>query len=148
MPHDLCLSMDRLLAELTLAGLIAILSHPERNQGILRQPSLVEPLVAAGCLLQVTAGSLTGTFGRQVQGVAQWLVKSGLTHFVASDGHRPTVRRPLLNRAYRQLINLVGESAAQELCCRNPARLVHGEKIAPVFPKAGGGGWFRSRRTA
>jgi protein-tyrosine phosphatase len=42
MPHDLHLPIDRLLAELTSAGLLGILSHPERNQAILRQPSLAK----------------------------------------------------------------------------------------------------------
>ena len=63
LPHDVYVPLERLLAELASAGLVGILSHPERNLGILNQPGVLRPLVERGCLLQVTAGSLTGAFG-------------------------------------------------------------------------------------
>ena len=60
LPHEVYLPLDRLLADLAGAGLSGILSHPERNQGILSQPGVVKSMVQAGCLIQVTAESLTG----------------------------------------------------------------------------------------
>src|SRR5690242_10241412 len=35
LPHELYIPLDRLLEELNSAGMVGILSHPERNQGIL-----------------------------------------------------------------------------------------------------------------
>ena len=65
LPHDVYVPLDRLLAELAAAGLVGILSHPERNRGILNQPGVLRPLVERGCLMQVTAGSLTGRLARK-----------------------------------------------------------------------------------
>ena len=62
LPHELYIPLDRLLGDLK-AGLTGILSHPERNQGIINQPKILPDLVNQGCLLQVTADSIKGMFG-------------------------------------------------------------------------------------
>ena len=61
LPHEMYFPLDNLLTELDRKGIIGILSHPERNAGLLRDPHLLLPLVDRGCLMQVTAGSLMGT---------------------------------------------------------------------------------------
>jgi protein-tyrosine phosphatase len=150
LPHEVYLPLDRLLQELEHAGLIGILSHPERNLGILRQPQLVETLVQAGCLMQVTAGSLVGTFGPQSQALAEQWVRRGFVHFLATDAHSAHSRRPLLRRAFQRVGELAGPEAARELCARNPARIVANQSVArgrlrvkrmPSFAR-----WFTSRR--
>jgi protein-tyrosine phosphatase len=146
LPHEVYLPLDRLLAELSAAGLAGILSHPERNQGILRQPGVVARLVDAGCLMQITAGSLAGTFGPQVQALTEHLVAQGLVHFVATDAHGVKARRPLMRRAFQRLTELVGEQTAGLWCAVNPACVAQGRPVArgrrrPAAAKAGG--WFR-----
>jgi len=151
LPHELYLPLDRLLGELAAAGLTGILSHPERNLGILAQPRVLEPLVANGCLLQVTAGSLMGTFGPQSQAFAEWMVREGLVHFVATDAHSPTARRPLMRRVFERLTQLIGKSQALDLCTNNPARVAAGQSISPgVLPPKRWHliDWFRRRRVA
>jgi protein-tyrosine phosphatase len=137
LPHELYFPLDRLLRSLHAAGLVGVLSHPERNQGILARPQVVEPLVEAGCLLQVTAGSLAGTFGPQIKGFAEWLVVEGLAHFVATDAHGPKSRRPLLKPAFERVAEIAGQSKAWELCSDNPGRVVAGQTVArrPRRPK-------------
>jgi protein-tyrosine phosphatase len=124
LPHEIYFPLDRLMRGLGAAGLVAVLSHPERNQGILRRPHLVESLVDAGWLLQLTAGSLVGTFGPQVRSFAERLVLQGLAHFIATDGHGSKSRRPLMRRAFDRVAQIAGERCAAELCCDNPARVV------------------------
>jgi len=131
LPHELYLPLDRLLPQLERAGLVGILSHPERNEGIRAKPGVLEPLVDAGCLLQLTAGSLTGTFGRQVQHFSEALIERGLVHFVATDAHGATARRPLMRRAFERVAELAGVEAACEVCCRNPACVAEGRDVAP-----------------
>ena len=60
LPHEIYIPLDPLLDELAAAGLAGILSHPERNRGIISQPHVLQPLVQRGCFLQVTAGSISG----------------------------------------------------------------------------------------
>jgi protein-tyrosine phosphatase len=64
-----------------------LLAHPERSPVFQRDPDALEDLVAEGMLTQVTAGALTGRFGRTVRDFARRLVGAGLVHVVASDAH-------------------------------------------------------------
>ena len=64
-----------------------LLAHPERCPIFLRSPEALDELVDMGMLAQVTAGALTGRFGRTVREVAMQLVDRGSVHVVASDGH-------------------------------------------------------------
>jgi protein-tyrosine phosphatase len=71
-----------------------LLAHPERCPIFLRAPEALDELVAEGMLAQVTAGALSGRFGRTVRDAAMQLVARGSVHVVASDGHdrgRPAV---------------------------------------------------------
>ncbi|MFZ1932558.1 MAG: CpsB/CapC family capsule biosynthesis tyrosine phosphatase [Thermoguttaceae bacterium] len=131
LPHDIYVPLDRLLDELGNAGVVGILSHPERNRGLLNQPGVLRRLVERGCLLQVTAGSLTGTFGSQVQKFATSLVEQGLVHFVASDAHATKMRPPLLGPAFARVADLAGEKAAVGLCCSNPKAVAAGRAVLP-----------------
>jgi len=130
LPHEFYFPLEPVLAQLARQDMAGILSHPERNQGILRQPALLGPLVEAGCLMQVTAGSLCGTFGKASKKLACQMVSDGLVHFVATDAHGMRVRRPRLSRAFRQVVKLAGCEAAEVLCCRNPARVAEGRSVS------------------
>jgi protein-tyrosine phosphatase len=131
LPHERYQSLDSLLEDLQPLGVTAILSHPERNQGLLKRRSLIEHLVNRGCLMQITSGSLLGTFGPTCQDLAVWMLSQGFVHFVATDAHGMHSRRPLLRRAYERLCEVVGRDEAAELCCRNPARVARGEDVTP-----------------
>ncbi len=146
LPHGVYFPLERLLRELASAGLSGILSHPERNRGIINQPGVLRPLVEHGCLMQVTAGSLTGDFGSQVQKFAESLVSQGLVHFVATDAHGTKTRPPILRRAFRRVTKLAGENAATDLCCRNPRAVATGGAVSPGCrdpAKFACFGWFR-----
>lgn len=134
LPHDVYVSLDHLLTELHTAGLVGILSHPERNRGLLNQPEIVRPLVQRGCLLQVTAGSLTGGFGTRVQRFAESLIQQGLVHFVSTDAHGTSCRPPVIRTAFEQIAKLAGQTVAMDLCCRNPAAVVAGGGV-PSGPR-------------
>ncbi len=129
LPHDTYIPLGPLLAALDRQGLVGILSHPERNRGIMRTPAVMEDVVAAGGLLQITAGSLTGDFGATVQKVAEYAVESRLVHFIASDAH-DTRKRPFgMQAAYDAIVELADEPLAVLVCCENPARVFVGENV-------------------
>lgn len=129
LPHETYFPLEGLLAELKRHGIVGILSHPERNRGLLHAPELLPELVDAGCLMQVTAGSLVGTFGADSQRLGQWMIQHGLVHFIATDAHGPRNRRPLLSRAYGKVAELAGVATARALCCENPARVAAGVNV-------------------
>jgi protein-tyrosine phosphatase len=129
LPHELFFPLDEVLKKLRRVNMVGILSHPERNQGLLKQPRIVESLVNHGCLMQVTCGSLMGGFGRASQQMAIWMLERGLVHFLATDAHGVNARRPLMRRAFERAAQVVGEEIATDLCCRNPSAVVAGEEV-------------------
>lgn len=129
LPHELYFPLEGVLAALQRQGLTGILSHPERNRGLLREPELLPALVDGGCLMQVTAGSLMGTFGPSAQQLAEWMLGEGLVHFIATDAHGVKSRRPLFRRAYERVAELTDESTAQDLCCHYPLLVARGELV-------------------
>ncbi len=146
LPHDVYVPLDRLLAELHSAGLVGVLSHPERNHGILNRPNVLRPLVERGCLMQVTAGSLTGVFGLHVQRFSESLVEQGLVHFVGTDAHGTKARSPMLGAAFDRVTELAGRETAVDLCCRHPAIVATGGMVRPRCrepTKTTWTGWFR-----
>lgn len=130
LPHELYFPLEPVLESLKAIGMQGILSHPERNHGIRAQPKLVSALIEVGCLMQVTAGSLVGTFGPVSKALAEAMIKAGHVHFLSTDAHRSNTRRPLLRRAFGRAEELVGAAAATKMCCENPSLVVAGEPVA------------------
>jgi len=151
LPHELYLPLEGLIEQLRAARLVGILSHPERNVGILQQPGAVSRLVESGCLMQVTAGSLLGAFGSRSKQFSEELIGEGLVHFIATDAHGVKSRRPLLRRSFDRVVALAGDRAAVELCCENPARVVAGRRVEPGrrrWRRRGLAAWLRRRGAA
>ena len=149
LPHELYFPLEGLLTALEREGITGILSHPERNLGILRDPGLLEPLVEQGCLMQVTAGSLMGSFGSRSQELAEWMVEHGLVHFLATDAHGVKSRRPLMRRAYDRVAELVGEAVAADLATINPELVACGKPVAGGVrsqARRGWGGFFSGKK--
>lgn len=149
LPHEMYFPLEPVLDDLERAGMVGILSHPERNQGLLKQPQLIEALADYGCLMQVTAGSLMGTFGPGSQGMSEWMLEEGLVDFLATDAHSPKARRPLINRAFERVAELVGSETAVDICCRNPAAVAAGQDIDVVDRRPQRSvlsGWFNWRK--
>jgi protein-tyrosine phosphatase len=116
-------------------GLRPIVTHPERNPLLIKRiPELAE-WVAMGCLLQVTAASLTGRFGRDARSAAEEMLGRGLVRIVASDAHDTRDRTPKLDGAMAQLTKEYGEDAARLLLIESPMAVLAGAPL-PVGPAA------------
>jgi protein-tyrosine phosphatase len=123
--------MDRVFYEVQVAGLIPILTHPERNPVVQRQPELLPHWVTRECLAQVTAMSLTGGFGAEVQSLSRDWLERNLIHFVASDAHNTQYRPPLLSACYKQVTEARGQEVADLLFRKNPEAVINGKPLGP-----------------
>jgi protein-tyrosine phosphatase len=121
LPHEIYIPLEGLLRELRGAGIVGILSHPERNLGILNQPKALRRLQEEGCLFQITAGSLLGKFGGAAKKFSEWMLKQKLVQIVSTDAHGPKSRMPVLGQAYQIVSQMIGPNGAIDLFCRNPA---------------------------
>ncbi|WP_153559137.1 tyrosine-protein phosphatase [Roseimaritima sediminicola] len=143
LPHELYQPLEPVLDQLHALGMVGILSHPERNQGILRQPQVIEPLVRAGCLMQVTADSYVGAFGEEPQHLAESIVGNGWCHFLATDAHGSRRRPPRMRRAFEKAQGHVGHALAVAMCCDNPRAVAEGRSVAHLPPVRSQGHWLQ-----
>ncbi len=118
--------------ELRLAGLTPILTHPERNPVLQRDPQRMLPWLRDGLLVQVTAGSVTGAMGREAKRVAERLLANRWVHFLATDAH-DTKRRPPHMREARDVVSKRFGSLYADLLCRdNPMAVFQGQPLGEL----------------
>jgi protein-tyrosine phosphatase len=115
-------------------GLTPILTHPERNPILQQSPQRVLEYAEQGCLVQVTASSLTGFWGERPEIIAHWLLDRSAVHILASDGHDARRRVPLLSEARKVAAQIVGAEYADALVEGNPGAIVKGIPI-PFCPR-------------
>jgi protein-tyrosine phosphatase len=134
-----------IFARLIDAGMVPVITHPERN-GLLRQR--IEPMaawIAAGARVQVTAQSLTGRFGKRAEAFSRELLNRGMVHVIASDGHDIEHRPPCMDAAFEWLKENYSEDTAKLLCVTNPAAALASQ---PMHAPGSGAGpasrsWFK-----
>ena len=122
-------STDDVFYRLRAAGMIPIITHPERNGLLLQQIDRLAGWVANGCRLQVTALSFLGGFGKLPKTFCDELMKRGLVHFVASDAHDTRHRPPRLDDAHRYIAKKFGAARADQVCVLNPKAALAGDPI-------------------
>ena len=106
--------------EFTVRGMRPIITHPERNPILQKDHQRMAEWMRSGCLVQITASSLGGRFGRRAQGLAWELLEKKWVHFVATDAHNLEGRRPSLRPAYEGIARKFGERTAERLFVENP----------------------------
>jgi protein-tyrosine phosphatase len=113
------------------AGLTPVVTHPERNGLLSSRIDRLASWVENGCLVQITAQSLLGRFGRTARRVASQLLQRNLAHFVASDAHDTKHRPPDLKEAYLYVASTWGEKCAQSVFVTAPRAAILGEPFDP-----------------
>ncbi|WP_053360980.1 CpsB/CapC family capsule biosynthesis tyrosine phosphatase [Bacillus sp. FJAT-27251] len=125
---------ERMLFDLQLKGMIPVIVHPERNREIHENPELLYQLVNKGALAQLTAGSLTGKFGKKLKNFSQDLVSANLVHLIASDAHNVTSRAFNMAAAYEEIKKSFGTDM-QYLFMENAELLLEGSNIYKEMPQ-------------
>lgn len=99
---------------------IPILTHPERLTWIEDHYEDVKDLVHSGVWMQITAGSLTGSFGRNARYWSERLLDEGCVHLLATDAHDIKRRPPNLLKGREAVAESVGEAEAENLVMTRP----------------------------
>jgi protein-tyrosine phosphatase len=127
-------TMDQALHQLQLTGIRPIITHPERNAILRTHPERLLKWVRLGCYVQLTAGSLLGTFGQGAKNDSLAWIAQGLVHFVSSDAHNTTSRPLRLCPAFDFVRAQFGEETAQALFMENPRAAFEGNML-PYIPE-------------
>jgi protein-tyrosine phosphatase len=126
--------LGELLFQVQLKGVTPIITHPERNIAIEQNPSLLNDLISAGSLTQITAGSLTGAFGSRVRRCTLRLFEARAVHLVSTDAHDTGRRSPRLSEARRILEEMLGSEEAERIFVERPVRILEGARVEVPEP--------------
>ncbi len=110
-------------------GVVPVITHPERNWMIQQNFDTLATWVSLGALVQVTAGSLTGRFGKPAQQFGARTIDRGLCHFIASDAHDTRDRHPKLRKAYEFVRGKWGDATAERLFTANGKAAIEGAMV-------------------
>jgi protein-tyrosine phosphatase len=122
------LALGPAVRSLRSSGLTPVIAHPERNAEVQRKPEQLRSLVELGALVQVTAASLDGRFGRPSRGAARALLKARLAHLIASDAHGPELRQAGLTAAVEAVRD---DELARYLVDEVPRAITLGAPVRP-----------------
>lgn len=127
-------NLESLFWDLQSQDITPIISHPERNFALQRDPTLLFNWVEMGVLTQITGASLRGRFGPQVERFSVQLIEHHLAHIVATDSHGTQLRAPKLAATREVLERLVGTESAWQMVYELPKQIINGEALTTHAP--------------
>ena len=137
------------LFQLKLNHMTPILAHPERNPIFQDNPERLFDLVNMGCLVQITAMSITGRLGGPAMECAHTLLKHRKAHIIATDAHSSTMRPPILSQGVEVASRILGGmEEAEDMVVKTPRSILAGEPVdmEPPVPVRRKKRWFGFKR--
>jgi protein-tyrosine phosphatase len=135
--HVMPPQFDDCIFRLQSAGFVAVLTHPERLSWIGSQFPLIRRMVRMGLWIQLTAGSLTGRFGRRARYWTERMLDQGLCHVIATDAHDTSTRPPHLARAQAMVEHRLGAAEAANIFRIRPRGVIDNVSPAKLPPVPG-----------
>ncbi len=141
MPSRTFVDLRPTVGRLRQRGLGVILAHPERQPEFLHEAGAIEGMIACGCLVQVSSGSVTDPASAADERALRGWFRRGCVHLIGSDGHSPRRRPPRLAAAYGRIRRWVG-NAADRICGVNGLTVLQGKPLRPAPPEPRRAWWF------
>ena len=94
------------------------------NRELVKHPDAVQNLASMGCYIQVNAESILGQEGFGIKRFCRKLMKQDLVHFVGSDAHNMTDRKPQIGRCAEYLAKKMGRGYMEKILVENPQRFI------------------------
>lgn len=123
-----------IIQQMITKGYVPVIAHVERNQGIIEKPERLNRLLLHGALAQVTAGSVSGHFGKAIQKTAFDLIEANLIHVYGSDVHS-TDKRPFLYNAGLDLMEKKKLHEFVDIFLENNDRILLNENLHVLEPQ-------------
>jgi protein-tyrosine phosphatase len=106
-----------------------ILTHPERNPTLQRDPKRLADWMRIGLLTQITTSSVVGQMGREAERMAHRMLADHWVHFLATDAHNTKSRPPKMRAAHDLVAKKYGAAYADRLCTSNPMAVYEGKPL-------------------
>lgn len=110
--------------DMILNGYIPIIAHIERYQ-CMRNLDNVAELIKLGCYVQINSSSLGGGMFDRTASYVKKLLEHHMVHFVATDSHNTSTRKPELQKAIRVIRKIGGEDMVTQLLYENPMKIIN-----------------------
>lgn len=127
------------------AGFHPLITHPERLRWVEDHYDLMVRMAEAGAWMQITAGSVTGRFGKRTQYWAERMLDDGIVHILATDAHNLKSRSPVLSEAVEAVAARLGRQAANDMVLTRPLAVL--ENASPASTPAAVGAPRPASRT-
>lgn len=121
--------MINAVRSLVMAGYRPILAHVERYEALQKKLDEIKELIELGAYIQVNTNSfMGGKFDKRTAWCTR-LLREGCIHFVASDCHNCTSRKPLMKTAVQRMIALSDEETVERIVHTNVLKIVRNQYI-------------------
>jgi protein-tyrosine phosphatase len=142
MPGSVFVDPVEMVGDFRRMGVRLILAHAERYPELLEDVERVEQLIRAGCLIQVSTGSVTAPWSRSDERALKSWFKRGMVHVMGSDGHSVGRRPPKMAQAYARVVRWAGTKMADRVFSINGLALMHGLPLRIPKPVPRPRRWF------
>jgi protein-tyrosine phosphatase len=130
--------MEDLFFNIQVAGFVPILTHPERLTWINSHYDTITRLATGGVLMQITAGSLAGVFGRNARYWAEKMLAEGYAHILATDAHDTEQRPPNLGLGRDLAAKSIGLEEATKMVVSRPSAILANQMPSSLFERSSG----------
>lgn len=135
-PHDIMPKhLEDMFFNIQMSGFVPVLTHPERLRWIENNYGVICELARNGVWMQITAGSLTGRFGRRPHYWSHRMLAEGLVSILATDAHNVRGRPPLLREAFAVAESELGYEEAVNLVVNRPAHILDSAAAEDAPPR-------------
>ncbi len=126
---ELPLYTDDVLFRLKVGGVTPIVAHPERNDVFANDLNNLISLIRKGCLVQINAGSFTGSYGRLADKAVRKMVKCRAAHFIGTDLHGSGPNDISLDKVKKIIEQSVGAEEIIQSMTARPQNVIDGQTL-------------------
>ncbi|WP_394218315.1 tyrosine-protein phosphatase [Halobacillus trueperi] len=101
--HDLPHYIKQMMYDIQMLDYKPVLIHPECNKILREQPNELYNFVRNGAITLVSAGSIAGKLGREIQKFSYRMIEANLAHLVASNAHDTKKHGFFMKEAYSKI---------------------------------------------
>lgn len=102
-----------------------VIAHPERYEPVWDDPSVLDPLLDAGAVLQLDVAALAGRYGRTPRRAAEALLGEGYYQCASSDAHS-LKDIAAVREGIQLLFSRAGREEAEFLLIEGPRQILNG----------------------
>ena len=123
-PDEPLSALESAVRALIRAGYRPVIAHAERYRCLQKHPADAGDLTAQGAAVQINSSSLLGGWTDPEYRCVKKLLQHDLVHFIGSDCHNDSSRRPAMREAAEKLLRFTDEETAEAIWRKNGERIL------------------------